>query len=236
MLSPTEWKLCCCSCCCCCSSRSVKPSSPTHCEKKLPLKRYGFVLICLLSCFHFKVAFLLSILQVGTVPVSQVWIEGSELPPPLFFLFGIASNYLQSGIKGYEADLCKCYRPHHHLILCGQAVLPTMSHYRFLSFLQLKMHSFHPLFLSTGQLQSKKLSHFLFLHALPLWSVYLWGCLCVIVLCSYVTLWPAEATGGRQAWREMYTTGVKVNRSKEKEMSCTFKPLMSMLKKSPDHD
>lgn len=47
---------------------------------------------------------------------------------------------------------------------------------------------FSPPFLSTGQLQSKKLSHFLFLHALLLWSVYLWGCLCVIALCTYVTV------------------------------------------------
>lgn len=80
-------------------------------------------------------------------------------------------------------------RPHHLLILCGQAVLPTMPHYYFLLFLlQFKMRSFHPLFLSTGQLQSKKSSHCLFLHALLLWSVYPRGCLCVIALCSYVTV------------------------------------------------
>lgn len=106
----------------------------------------------------------------------------------LFYRWELFPSVKLSQIKGYEADLCKCYRPHHHLILCGQAVLPTMSHYRFLFFLQLKMHSFHPLFLSTGQLQSKELSHFLFLDALLLWSVYLWGCLCVIALCSYVTV------------------------------------------------
>lgn len=47
----------------------------------------------------------------------------------------------------------------------------------------------------------KKSSHFLFLHALLLRSVCLRGCGCVIVLCSYVTVWPAEAIGGRQAGR-----------------------------------